>query len=64
MTMAVILSTVDGVSTIRGIANQRLKESNRIYAMIRNLMKCEIICKEFDDGIEIHGKDIRKLSEA
>ena len=58
ITMAVILSTVPGVSQIRGIANQKLKECNRIHAVTKNLNKCGILARELPDGVEIYGKDI------
>ena len=53
-----ILSQIEGVSRIRGIANQRIKECDRIRAVRKNLMKCGIFCKELSDGIEIHGKQL------
>lgn len=41
---------------IRGIANQRVKECNRIEAMRLQLAKFGVECSEFDDGIEIQGR--------
>ena len=70
MTLSVILSQIDGISYIRvsfkylvdfkGIANQRVKECDRIKATRKNLMKCGIFCKELEDGLEIHGRSIEK----
>ncbi len=37
ISMAVILSTIEGISRITGIANQKLKECNRIRAVSKNL---------------------------
>ncbi|KAF2267163.1 Pentafunctional AroM protein [Lojkania enalia] len=41
---------------IYGIANQRVKECNRIQAMEDELAKFGIICRQFDDGIEVDGR--------
>ncbi|CAI7641958.1 unnamed protein product [Penicillium pancosmium] len=40
---------------IYGIANQRVKECNRIKAMKDELAKYGVVCREHDDGIEIDG---------
>ncbi|KAF3933283.1 hypothetical protein ABW20_dc0109877 [Dactylellina cionopaga] len=47
---------------IYGIANQRVKECNRIAAMNHELAKFGVTCREFDDGIEIDGRDISTLT--
>ncbi|EWC46139.1 pentafunctional AROM polypeptide [Drechslerella stenobrocha 248] len=47
---------------IYGIANQRVKECNRIAAMNHELAKFGVTCREFDDGIEIDARDISTLS--
>ena len=41
---------------IYGIANQRVKECNRIQAMEDELAKFGVTCRQFDDGIEVDGK--------
>ncbi|KAH7093462.1 Shikimate dehydrogenase [Paraphoma chrysanthemicola] len=49
----------NGTSTttrIYGIANQRVKECNRIQAMEDELAKFGITCRQFDDGIEVDGR--------
>lgn len=46
---------------ITGIANQRVKECNRIKAMVDELAKFGVSAGELPDGIEIHGIDYRKL---
>ena len=48
---------------IRGIANQRKKECNRIQAMEDELSKFGVKCSQFDDGIEIFGIAHEKLRE-
>ncbi|MCJ1244906.1 3-dehydroquinate dehydratase (3-dehydroquinase), partial [Trapelia coarctata] len=42
---------------ITGIANQRVKECDRIRAMKDQLEKLGVTCSELDDGIEIDGID-------
>ncbi|KAH9022647.1 hypothetical protein EDB85DRAFT_2151677 [Lactarius pseudohatsudake] len=46
---------------IVGIANQRVKECNRIRAMIDQLAKFGVETKELDDGFEVYGKPIGDL---
>ncbi|PNS21865.1 Pentafunctional AROM polypeptide [Sphaceloma murrayae] len=43
---------------IRGIANQRVKECNRIQAMEDELRKFGVTCRQFDDGIEVDGRGL------
>lgn len=47
---------------ITGIANQRVKECNRILAMVTELEKFGVHANELPDGIEIHGIDYRDLA--
>ncbi|KAG9014199.1 3-dehydroquinate dehydratase (3-dehydroquinase) [Tulasnella sp. 427] len=58
---------VDGISErtrrILGIANQRVKECNRIRAMIDELAKFGVETKELDGGTEIYGKPVDELNE-
>ncbi|KAJ3289242.1 3-dehydroquinate dehydratase (3-dehydroquinase) [Borealophlyctis nickersoniae] len=46
---------------ITGIANQRVKECNRIDAMVKQLAKFGVEAIDQPDGIEIHGVDRNKL---
>lgn len=46
---------------ITGIANQRVKECNRIKAMVDELAKFGVSAGELPDGIEIRGIDYKKL---
>ncbi|KAB2572587.1 Pentafunctional AROM polypeptide [Lasiodiplodia theobromae] len=60
---AAVLAAVAGPSSdgctattrITGIANQRVKECNRIAAMAQQLAKFGVTCRETDDGLEIDG---------
>ncbi|SCV00197.1 LAME_0G08174g1_1 [Lachancea meyersii CBS 8951] len=45
------------VTTIEGIANQRVKECNRILAMVTELAKFGVKANELPDGIQVHGVD-------
>lgn len=46
---------------ITGIANQRVKECNRILAMVDELRKFGVTARELPDGIEIDGVAIENL---
>ncbi|KAK4987745.1 3-dehydroquinate dehydratase (3-dehydroquinase) [Elasticomyces elasticus] len=61
---AVCSPNKSGATTkITGIANQRVKECNRIKAMKDELAKFGVECRELDDGIEIVGRGF-DLTEA
>lgn len=64
--LAAVAQGSNGESTTRivGIANQRVKECNRILAMKDELAKFGVTCRELPDGIEIDGIDYMKLQEA
>lgn len=66
LTAAVLAAVAkDGTSNttrIYGIANQRVKECNRIDAMIHELAKFGVTTREHSDGLEIDGIDINKLT--
>ncbi|KAH0828649.1 EPSP synthase-domain-containing protein [Lanmaoa asiatica] len=49
------------VLRIRGIANQRVKECNRIKAMRDQLAKFGVETDEFEDGIVIYGRPLASL---
>ncbi|KAF2841860.1 Pentafunctional AroM protein [Patellaria atrata CBS 101060] len=54
---AVAKPNANGSTTrISGIANQRVKECNRIAAMKDQLAKFGVTCREHEDGIEIDGR--------
>lgn len=48
---------------IYGIANQRVKECNRIKAMKDELAKFGVVCREHEDGLEIDGIDRSNLRQ-
>ncbi|KAG6336226.1 hypothetical protein ID866_2877 [Astraeus odoratus] len=50
------------VTRIRGIANQRVKECNRIQAMMDQLAKFGISTRELPDGLEVYGRPLSQLN--
>ncbi|RYY36959.1 type I 3-dehydroquinate dehydratase, partial [archaeon] len=55
MTLAAVAAVATGVTRITGVANQRVKECNRIAAMAQGLRKLGVTVFELPDGLEIHG---------
>lgn len=55
LTASVVAAIAHGKTSITGIANQRVKECNRIKAMVDELKKFGVHCDELPDGIEING---------
>jgi pentafunctional AROM polypeptide len=63
LTASVLAAVASGKTRITGIANQRVKECNRIAAMRIQLAKFGVHCDELDDGIEVTGRPIQDLAE-
>ncbi|RDW75119.1 pentafunctional AROM polypeptide [Coleophoma cylindrospora] len=61
LTASVLAAVATGTTRIRGIANQRVKECNRIAAMKDQLAKFGVVCRELEDGIEVDGRPIDEL---
>jgi pentafunctional AROM polypeptide len=65
LTAAVLAAVAQGEggnkTSITGIANQRVKECNRIAAMVKELSKFGVLAQELDDGIQITGIDPNQL---
>lgn len=64
LTASVLAAVANGKTKITGIANQRVKECNRIAAMKDELAKFGVQCSELDDGIEVNGRPSQELDEA
>lgn len=64
LTASVLAAVAEGETRITGIANQRVKECNRIAAMREQLAKFGVHCRELEDGIVVSGKNYKELSEA
>ncbi|KAH6621266.1 EPSP synthase-domain-containing protein [Chaetomium sp. MPI-SDFR-AT-0129] len=63
LTASVLAAVASGTTQITGIANQRVKECNRIAAMRIQLAKFGVHCNELDDGIEVTGKPYKELKD-
>lgn len=66
LTAAVLAAVAQGsgrqhTTQITGIANQRVKECNRIKAMKDELAKFGVTCRELEDGIEVDGRPFSTL---
>ncbi|KAK4242177.1 EPSP synthase-domain-containing protein [Achaetomium macrosporum] len=61
LTASVLAAVASGTTQITGIANQRVKECNRIAAMKDQLAKFGVQCNELEDGIEVTGKPYNEL---
>lgn len=55
MTLAMVAAVAEGTTRITGIANQRIKECNRIEATVTELRKLGIHAEELPDGISVTG---------
>lgn len=62
LTASVLAAVAKGTTKIRGIANQRVKECNRIKAMKDELANFGVTCRETDDGIHVDGKPVDSLT--
>lgn len=57
MTLAVVAARAQGETRIVGVANLRVKESNRIAATVTELRKLGIEAEELSDGLRVRGGD-------
>ncbi|KAI6781979.1 Pentafunctional AROM polypeptide-like protein [Emericellopsis cladophorae] len=63
LTASVLAAVASGTTQITGIANQRVKECDRIAAMKDQLAKFAVQCNELKDGIQIVGRPIPDLQK-
>lgn len=63
LTASVLAAVASGETKITGIANQRVKECNRIAAMREQLAKFGVHCRELEDGIIVAGKTFNELAK-
>ena len=59
MTLAAIAPLADGPTTIRNIANIRIKETDRLHALVTELERLGIRTEHGDDWLRIHPGDTR-----
>ncbi len=61
--LCVLASQAEGISEIRGAEELRVKESDRIKAMVTELRKMGVEIEEYPDGVQIKGNAQLKGSE-
>ena len=52
-TLAAVALFADGPTTVRGVAHNRVKETDRISDLARELQKLGAVVEEFEDGLTI-----------
>lgn len=60
--LSIAMSLAKGTSVVRNAKELRVKESDRISAVINNLKLCGVKCSEFEDGYEIEGGVMTKAT--
>jgi len=60
--LAMAMAVANGKSVVKNAKELRVKESDRIKAVVENLKKCEIEANEFEDGFEIIGSKPKRAS--
>ena len=58
--LAMAMAVANGKSIVRNAKELRVKESDRIKAVVENLKKCGIEAKELEDGYEIIGGEVKR----
>ena len=57
--LSIAMAVAKGKSIVRNAKELRVKESDRIKAVVENLKKCGIEAREFEDGYEIIGGEVK-----
>ncbi len=57
--LAMAMAVAEGVSIVKNAKELRVKESDRIKAVVENLKKCGIEAEELEDGFEIKGGGVK-----
>lgn len=60
--LSIAMSLAKGTSKVSNAKELRVKESDRISAVIDNLKLCGVTCKEYEDGYEITGGTLNKAN--
>ncbi|MCY0867013.1 MAG: 3-phosphoshikimate 1-carboxyvinyltransferase [Aquificaceae bacterium] len=58
--LAVVMALSEGVSRVKGAQELRVKESDRIRAVVENLRAMGVKAEEYEDGFEIEGVEVLK----
>ena len=54
--LAAVAAVSEGDTVMRGVKELRVKETDRISAMVQGLKSCGVDVTEYDDGFTVHGK--------
>lgn len=54
--LAIAAACAEGTTVMRGLAELRVKESDRLTAMARGLTACGVELEELEDGLIVHGR--------
>ncbi len=57
--LSIAMANAKGVSIVKNAKELRVKESDRISSVVKNLQKCSVKVKENEDGYEIMGSNIK-----
>ena len=60
--LSIAMSLAKGKSLVKNAEELRVKESDRIKAVVSNLEKCGVIYTEYEDGYEIMGGKLEKAT--
>ncbi len=58
--LAIAMSVADGSSIVKNAKELRVKESDRINAVVTSLRECAIVVDEYEDGYKIYGGSFKK----
>lgn len=58
--LAIAMACANGTSRVQNAKELRVKETDRIYAVVKNLQSCGIEAYELEDGFEIVGGELQK----
>ena len=58
--LSIAMAVAKGKSTVKNAKELRVKESDRIKSIVKNLKKCGINVVEFEDGYEIEGGSLKE----
>ena len=58
--LSIAMAVADGKSVVRNAKELRVKESDRIKAVVENLKECGIEANELEDGYEIIGGEVKE----
>lgn len=60
--LSIAFASANGKSLVRNAEELRVKESDRINSVVKNLKKCGISVDEFKDGYEVTGGELRSAT--